>query len=115
MRRRKILALSALGMAVLAVGLHAQKPVESGPTPAQLEAGKKLVVQRCSVCHLPPLGPGDPTSYARSLNGYVASPEAAARARTIIQRGVPPRMPGFQYGLEPDEINNIVAYLTTLK
>lgn len=116
MRVRKILAsLSVLGVAVLAVGLNAQQPVKSGATPTQLEPGKKLFVQRCSVCHLPPLGPGEPRSYARSLAGVLKGPDTEAAARLIIQRGVPSRMPGFQYGLEPDEIDNIVAYLSTLK
>lgn len=116
MRVRKILAsLSVAGAAALATGLSAQQPVTSGATPAQLEAGKKLFVQRCSVCHLPPLGPGEPRSYARSLTGVVKSPQTEAAARLIIERGVASRMPGFRYGLEPDEIDNIVAYLSTLK
>jgi mono/diheme cytochrome c family protein len=96
-------------------GLHAQQPVKSGATPAQLEHGKKLFVQRCSVCHLPPLGPGEPRSYARSLTGFVKNAESEAAARLIIQRGIQSRMPGFQYGLEPNEIDDIVAYLSTLK
>lgn len=117
MRVRQTAAiLLALGASVLAVGLNAQQPVKSGATPAQLETGKKLFVQRCSVCHLPPLGPGEPRSYARSLTGFVKSPETEAAARVIVQRGVAPaRMPGFQYGLEPGEIDQIVAYLSTLK
>lgn len=116
MRVRKTAAiLLALGASVLAVGLNAQQPVNSGATPAQLETGKRLFVQRCSVCHLPPLGPGQPRAYARSLTGFVKSPETEAAARLVIQRGVPSRMPGFQYGLEPNEIEQIVAYLSALK
>lgn len=117
MRLRAILAyVLTLGASVLAISLHAQQSVTSSATLAQLETGKKLFVQRCSLCHLPPLGPGNPASYARSLAGYVNGPEAEARARTIIQRGVAPtRMPGFQYTLEPNETDSIVAYLSTLK
>lgn len=116
MRVRKMLAsLPVLGLAVLAVGLNAQQPVKPRATPTQLDTGKKLFVQRCSVCHLPSLGPGEPGSYARSLAGVVKGPDTEAAARFIIQRGVTSRMPGFQYGLEPDEIDNIVAYLSTVK
>ena len=116
MRLRKILAsLPALSVSVVAISLHAQQPVTSNAPPARLETGKRLFVQRCSVCHLPPLGPGDPTSYARSLTGFVKGPEAEAGARRIVQGGVPLRMPGFRYGLEINEIDSIIAYLSTLK
>jgi mono/diheme cytochrome c family protein len=107
--------LLALCASVLVAGLKAQQPVKSGATEAQLERGKTLFVQRCSVCHLPPLGPGEPRSYARSLTGFVKSSESEAASRVIIQRGVQPRMPGFRYGLEPNEIDDIVTYLSTLK
>lgn len=116
MRVRKILAsLSVLGVAVLAAGLNAQQSVGPAATPSEVESGKKWFVQRCSVCHLPPLGPGEPRPYARSLTGVVKSPETEAAARLVIQRGIPSRMPGFQYGLQPNEIDSIVAYLRTLK
>jgi mono/diheme cytochrome c family protein len=105
----------ALGISTAAVVVNAQQPGGSSATPAQLETGKKLFVQRCSVCHLPPLGPGEPRSYARSLTGLVKNAEAEAAVRPIIQNGIPMRMPGFKYGLEPTEIDAIVAYLRTLK
>jgi mono/diheme cytochrome c family protein len=115
MRVQKVFAaVLALSISAVAVNLSAQQSASPGPTPAQLEAGKKLFVQRCSVCHLPPLGPGDPKAYARSLTGFV-KPETEALTRSIIQKGVPSRMPGFQFGLEPGEIDRIVAYLGTLK
>jgi hypothetical protein len=34
--------------------------------------------------------------------------------REFIRRGTP-RMPGFQYGLTPEEIDSIIAYLKTVK
>jgi mono/diheme cytochrome c family protein len=101
----------AAAVAALGASLHAQGPVR----PADSEAGKKLFVQRCSVCHLPALGPGQPRSIARALNGLVKSPETEAAARVIIQRGIPERMPGFQHGLDAADIDRIVAYLRTLK
>jgi mono/diheme cytochrome c family protein len=106
--------LGVVGVPVLVVGLSAQQPVRSA-APTAIESGKKLFVQRCSVCHLPPLGPGQPQSVARSLSGVVKSPETEAPARQIILRGIPSRMPGFQYGLTSAEVDSIVAYLRTLK
>ena len=105
----------AVVFSVLSLGASAQQPARPSATPTALETGKKLFVQRCSVCHLPPLGPGTPASYARSLTGYVKSPQTEATARAIILKGIPQRMPGFQYGLEASEIDQIVAYLSTLK
>jgi mono/diheme cytochrome c family protein len=100
---------------VLVAGLSAQQPVRSAATPTAIESGKKLFVQRCSVCHLPPLGPGQPQSIARSLTDLIKSPETEASARQIILRGIPSRMPAFQYGLTSVEVDSIVAYLRTLK
>jgi mono/diheme cytochrome c family protein len=111
----RLACLCALGVPAFVVGLNAQQPDRPAATPSELERGKKLFVQRCSVCHLPPLGPGEPTSYARLLTGLVKSPETEGAARLVIQRGIPSRMPGFQYGLQPNEIDSIVAYLRTLK
>jgi mono/diheme cytochrome c family protein len=80
-------------------------------------SGKKLFIQRCSVCHLPPLGVTKENPYARILTGYMKGPESEARAREVIRKGTTgtPGMPGFQYTLEPGEIENIIAYLNTLK
>jgi mono/diheme cytochrome c family protein len=107
--------LCVVGVPVLAAGLSAQQPVGSAATPTALESGKKLFVQRCSVCHLPPLGPGQPQSIARSLIGLIKSPDTETSARQIILRGIPSRMPAFQYGLTSVEVDSIVAYLRTLK
>ncbi len=106
--------MSAAGVIALTVGFSAQatRPA-AAPTP--VDAGKKLFVQRCSVCHLPPLGPGEPRSYARSLVGFVKTKEAESVLRQIVQNGIPSRMPGFKYGLESNEIDQIVAYVSFLK
>jgi mono/diheme cytochrome c family protein len=84
---------------------------------AATASGKKLFVQRCSVCHLPPLGVVKENPYARVLNGYMRGPESVARAREVIRKGTAGTqgMPGFQYTLEPEQIENIIAYLNTLK
>src|SRR5262245_15940943 len=80
-------------------------------------SGKKLFIQRCSVCHLPPLGVTKENPYARVLTGYMKGPESEARARDVIRKGTTGTagMPGFQYTLEPEQIENIIVYLKTLK
>jgi len=105
MRFWKFLGLP-MGVCLLSFNVHAQ---QSAPTP-----GKKLFVQRCSVCHLPPLGPTRQNAYARSLNGYMKGPESEARAREVIRKGTS-GMPGFQYTFEPEQIEGIITYLNTLK
>jgi mono/diheme cytochrome c family protein len=102
-----------VAVSAVAGGVSAQQP--ASPAAADPDIGRKLFVQRCSVCHLPPLGPGQPRSIGRPLNGVVKSPETEAAARFVIQRGIPSRMPGFQHGLDRREIDSIVAYLHTLK
>jgi mono/diheme cytochrome c family protein len=108
----RLVCMMVASVATLSAGVSAQ---QAGPAASDSEIGKRLFVQRCSVCHLPALGPGQPRSVARALNGLVKSPETEAAARVIIQRGIPQRMPGFQYGLDAADIDRIVAYLRTLK
>ena len=112
MRVWGLMSLSALAC-VLASGVHAQQVSPNGKS-EQVTAGKKRFVQRCSVCHLPPLGPGANRPYARLLNEYIKSPDSVTRAREVIQKGTA-GMPGFQYTLQPDEIENVIAYIGTLK
>ena len=111
----RVAFVSAFALLAVDVGMSAQQPPRPTTASASVESGKKLFVQRCSVCHLPPLGPGEPSSYAKSLAGIVKNRETEAAARDVIQKGVPTRMPGFQHGLTSTEIDQIVAYLSTLK
>jgi mono/diheme cytochrome c family protein len=79
-------------------------------TAAQL-AGKKLFVQRCSVCHLPALP--SYTAYGPLLDRELVAARGDAAVRERIVEGSP-RMPGWQYTLGPAEIDEIVGYLKTL-
>ena len=88
---------------------------QTGSKPSSLgdkeQNGKKMFQQRCSVCHTPPR-PEDKT-YGPMLNSDAVTGKEAA-ARELIMKGTA-RMPGFQYGLRPEEIDNIIAYLKTVK
>ena len=72
--------------------------------------GKKMFQQRCSICHTHPQAGGKP--FGPWLSAESVANEAAARA--FIMKGTQ-RMPGYQYGLEAREIDNIIAYLKTVK
>ena len=84
-------------------------------SPTQL-TGKKLFLQRCSVCHLPPLNVPqnpDPKPFGPLLNDFVRGADKENLARNIILKGTA-RMPGFQHGLKPRQIDALIAYLKTL-
>lgn len=92
---------------------------QQSPAGAVLSAselrGKKVFMQRCSICHLPPLyRPPTVKPYGPLLDGYLRNAQAEQSARKAIREGTP-RMPGFQYGLQASEIDDVIAYLKTLK
>jgi mono/diheme cytochrome c family protein len=74
-------------------------------------AGKKLFVQRCSVCHLPALP--SYTAFGPLLDGNIVTSWGEEAIRQRIQSGSV-KMPGFQYTLSAAEIEEIVDYLKTL-
>jgi mono/diheme cytochrome c family protein len=78
--------------------------------------GEGLFLQRCSLCHLPrKLKFGSPSVIGPILSGQFkdASPDQMKVLRGFILKGGPD-MPGFQYGLEPKEVDDLIAYLKTL-
>jgi mono/diheme cytochrome c family protein len=74
-------------------------------------AGKKLFIQRCSVCHLP----GNPaySAIAPMLDGKLLAGLGDGAVRNYILHGSA-KMPGFQYTLEQAEVEKIIAYLKLL-
>jgi mono/diheme cytochrome c family protein len=78
--------------------------------------GEGLFLQRCSLCHLPRnLKFGSPPVIGPSLSGQFkdAAPDQLKILRGFILKGGPD-MPGFQYGLEPKDVDDLIAYLKTL-
>ena len=114
-----------LGLAILCPSksrpLLAQSvPVAPRSDPARLNEqetrGENLFRQRCSLCHLPrKLKFGSPAVVGPSLSGQFkdAAPDQLKVLRGFILKGGPD-MPGFQYGLEPKEVDDLVAFLKTL-
>jgi len=118
---------SVVGLAILdgcaAEPLRAQE--KPAPTPSlstkmseqklseQEMRGEGLFLQRCSLCHLPrKLKFGSPTTAGPVLSGLFkeADTDQTKILRTYILKGGP-GMPGFQYGLEPKEVDDLVAFL----
>ncbi len=83
---------------------------------AQEMRGQGLFLQRCSICHLPrKLKFGSPPVVGPSLSGLFkdANPDEQKILRGFILKGGPD-MPGFQYGLDPKEVDDLIAFLKTL-
>jgi mono/diheme cytochrome c family protein len=125
-----MLAFCGLWFAVLA-GAQTAKPAKQQEAPgaarsthdivplpsikaltAEQAAGKKLFVQRCSVCHLPALP--SYSAYGPILDKSVIEARGEEAVRRQIAQGSA-RMPGYQYTLTPAEINEILNYLKTLE
>jgi mono/diheme cytochrome c family protein len=95
-------------------------PAAATSSPAKLTEqetrGENLFRQRCSLCHLPrKLKFGSPPVIGPDLTGVFkeAGPDKLKLLTGSILKGGPD-MPGFQYGLEPKEIEDLIAYLKTL-
>jgi mono/diheme cytochrome c family protein len=122
------LVLTGLGLIVAGIGLAGPARLNAQDKPAQPHysttvqlsererRGEGFFLQRCSLCHLPrKLKFGSPPVIGPSLAGLFndATPEQMKVLRGFILKGGP-NMPGFQYGLEPREIDDLIAYLKTL-
>lgn len=106
-----------LGFAIVfALPTLARKSASNTFLAPQPRAGKKLFLQTCSVCHLPPLNSGGEEkskALAPLLNGFIKDKEAEARAREIILKGAS-GMPGYRYALDTKEVEALIAYLKTV-
>jgi mono/diheme cytochrome c family protein len=85
----------------------------------QEKRGQGIFFQRCSLCHLTKIETPAPQpfkSFGPSLKGMVpkdADADQISFIRQFIMTGTD-RMPGFQYGLKPNEIDDVIAFLKTL-
>jgi mono/diheme cytochrome c family protein len=89
----------------------AEKELNQGQT-----RGEGLFRQRCAVCHLPrPLKFGSAPIVGPRLFGVfkTADREQEKALREFILKGGPD-MPGFQYGLDSKEVDDLVSYLKTI-
>ena len=101
---------------VLAQSASATASSVSAKLTEQETRGENLFRQRCSLCHLPrKLKFGSHAVVGPDLTGLFkeAGPDKMKLLKGSILKGSP-NMPGFQYGLEPKEVDDLIAYLKTL-
>ncbi len=101
---------------LLAQNAPATAPSSPVKLSEQETRGENLFRQRCSLCHLPrKLKFGSPPVIGPDLSGLFkeAGPDKLKLLRGSILKGSP-NMPGFQYGLETKEVDDLIAYLKTL-
>lgn len=88
----------------------------------QQDRGAAVFFQRCSLCHLAKtFGAGGSkycciSSLGPNLSGRFKdlTPDQENAFREIILNGGPTYMPSWKYGLTPDEVDDIIAYLKIL-
>jgi len=90
--------------------------MQKAGTPASLSGGelrgKKLFVQRCSLCH-DLLGQPATSTVGPWVDGETVKARGEAAVRDKIKNGSR-RMPGFQYTFDAPDIDRIVSYLKTV-
>jgi mono/diheme cytochrome c family protein len=97
----------SLFAALPSVALAQQSPNASS---GQQALGHRLFVQSCAVCHLKPSPTAErygPALWKETVEGRETD------ARDLIRTGSE-RMPGFQYDLQPAQIDAIIQYLATV-
>jgi mono/diheme cytochrome c family protein len=113
MRRNLVFLFFALTATPLAILAQQQTtPAPAAQLTDQQVEGRRIFRQRCGVCHTSPT-PGariyGPVLYKQLIVGNEDG------IREFIRNGSPGRMPGFQYGLESTEINDIIEFLKTVE
>lgn len=125
LKARILITATATCLALLLSAGMARLPAQRKPDPIQSTVekftqqegrGEGLFLQRCSLCHLPrKLKFGSPPVVGPSLSGLFKEADADQQKflRVVILKG-DAKMPGFQYGLEANEVDDLIAYLKTL-
>lgn len=95
------------------------KPAAAAPMYTEQQwRGEGIFLQRCSICHLVKKlkNIGSPPTVGPDLSGVfaTATPDEEKTLRTYILKGSP-NMPGFQFGLDTKDIDDLIAYLKTKK
>jgi mono/diheme cytochrome c family protein len=123
--RKRTVLIAALGLTAISSGPAVNLPAQNKPAATSSGAeklteeerrGEGFFLQRCSICHLPRrLKFGSPPVVGPILSGQFkdAPPDQMKVLRGFILKGGPD-MPGFQYGLEPKEVDDLIAYLKTM-
>ena len=126
MARRRLWRKISVASLLLGAGvsfpriLPAQSQSSSPALTQQQTAGRRLFMQNCSLCHLSRSDNLKSTeagsAYGGDLKGLFKGqkPMTDQAVQAFVQQGLPGKMPGFRYGLKPEEIDTIISYLKTL-
>ena len=106
---RILVAALALLLGGFAARAAAQDVPTANPTPADVEAGKQIFEQRCSVCH----GLDGGGAMGPNIQGIPMRIGAPIVANTI-KNGVTGSMPAFAGQITDAQIQQVIAYLLTL-
>jgi mono/diheme cytochrome c family protein len=106
MLRHALIAAAMPGLLVSVAATAAQGDAADD----QVKLGERLVSQSCVVCHFAPQITSG--AYAPALSKDSLGGNAEALRQFIA--GGSPRMPGFKYQFNPQQIDAIVAYLKTI-
>ena len=101
---------SAWTALILLAGMPQNVFTAEGHLNEQQKLGRRLFEQSCGVCHT------RPTLVAGMYGPELSRESAGGREdlmREFISNGTP-RMPGFKYTYNPDQITAIAAYLKTM-
>jgi mono/diheme cytochrome c family protein len=108
--------LAIFALISIPLSLRAQTDKEKAPQLSEEESkGEEIFLQRCSLCHVRKVVKPY-KSYGPSLKGVLAKDadeDQESFVRQFIQNGTD-KMPGFKYGLTPNQIAAVMAYLKTL-
>jgi mono/diheme cytochrome c family protein len=117
----RLLIASAAAAAVIAVAGTAARTASQTPTPAQkIEAGKAVyATQKCSTCHMI-AGVGGKSSTVLDDVGTKLKPEEIKAwitdpAPLTAKLKTKPKVPMKKYTLPEADLDNLVAYLSSLK
>ena len=113
-RRLRLFRIVPISILV-AMGSPAGSPAQQSTATVSLNPtqtlGRRIFQQRCGVCHTRPTitsGIYGPALYRDIVVGNEDT------IRQFIAKGSK-RMPGFEFGLEPSEIDAVIAYLKTVR
>ena len=112
-------ALFASARGVIAQSKPPGLPMPNPNLNDQEKRGQHLFIQRCGLCHQSKYSKSrsdsEPPAVWANLEGLLkdAKPEKERTVREFILKGTL-NMPGFQYALEPKEVDDLIAYMKTL-
>jgi mono/diheme cytochrome c family protein len=115
---RVVLLLSTCGVLILPpVALTSQQSVPEATSSAadkeSVKRGEAVFSRHCPICHLGRPSKTNPF-IGRNLRGILKNvkPERETAVRDYIRKGGD-TMPGYQYTLAPDQIDDLMGYLKT--